>query len=79
MNPVIIKSLKMKKMKNERVSLTNIQGKLSRAEMKNIIAGRETIDCKTDWEACSTVQGDKCCEGLVCANSYCQKETAMSE
>jgi hypothetical protein len=66
-------------MKNESVSLTNIQGKLSRAEMKNIIAGRETYDCKTDWDPCSTANGDICCPGLVCANSYCQKETAMNE
>jgi hypothetical protein len=66
-------------MKKEQNKFKGIKGLLSRNEMKKIMAGNRTIDCKTDWEACSTAQGDKCCEGLVCANSYCQKETAMSQ
>ncbi len=66
-------------MEVKKMSLANIQGKLSRAEMKNIMAGREIIDCKNEWDACSTVNGDKCCEGLVCANYLCQIKTEQSE
>lgn len=35
----IFNNLKLKEMKTKKMSLENIQGKLSRAEMKNIMAG----------------------------------------
>jgi len=34
-------------MKSKKMSLANIQGKLSRAEMKNIMAGSGTGNCKS--------------------------------
>jgi len=34
-------------MQTQKISLANIQGKLSRAEMKNIMAGSGTDSCKS--------------------------------
>lgn len=39
-------------MKTKKMSLANIQGKLSRAEMKQIMAGSGGESCNTYW--CST-------------------------
>jgi hypothetical protein len=63
----------------KKMSLAKIQGKPSRAEMKNIMAGSRSIDCKKEWDTCSAAQGDKCCDGLVCANYLCQIKTEQSE
>jgi hypothetical protein len=62
------------------MSLAKIQGKLSRAEMKNIMASTNSFYCLKEWDACTTSNGDKCCENLVCANNLCQiKTTEQSE
>lgn len=45
-------------MKTEKMSLANIQGKLSRAEMKNIMAGSGF-----GWGTCCTPSGD--CGGIT--------------
>ena len=39
--------LKLKKMKTVKMSLANLQGKMSRKEMKNIMAGSGSDDCNT--------------------------------
>ncbi len=65
-------------METKKISLANLQGKLSRAEMKNIMAGSGgAVDCtgecnlsqaaceKTNFKACSTGSGIydwKCCK-----------------
>lgn len=51
-------------MKTQKMSLANIQGKLSRAEMKNIMAGSGT-NClgKYSYSCNGTL---KCCAGLSC-------------
>lgn len=54
-------------MKRNQLSLANVPGKLSRAEMKNIMAGDEMLDdatCKKKDEKCSKTE--KCCSGLEC-------------
>lgn len=59
-------------MKTQKMSLANIQGKLSRAEMKNIMAGSGT--CAARWDKCCTTSD--CCTGLSCtkntdSQNYC--------
>jgi hypothetical protein len=55
-----------------KMSLANVQGKLSRSEMKEIIAGEgyQGIigdgDCLTEGTKCS--KGDTCCGTLICYN-----------
>lgn len=58
-------------MKTQKMSLANIQGKLSRAEMKNIMAGSGgnplctgVVECKRGSEP-----GDDCFEGCKCSSS----------
>ena len=59
----------------QKMSLANIQGKLSRAEMKNIMAGDgfSTIDandfaCKTSGKSCT--KDSQCCS-KACDWEYC--------
>jgi hypothetical protein len=58
------------KMKTQKMSLANIQGKMSRAEMKNIMAGSGGA-CMTEYEyECGIVRTPyPCCEGLVCVKN----------
>lgn len=60
-------------MKTTKMSLANIQGKLSRAEMKEIMAG--SGGCASSFEACGS-NGKVCCSGLECdglpPNTSCQ-------
>ena len=59
-------------MKSQKMSLANIQGKLSRAEMKNIMAGDGNEDqigpgddsSNSGWGTCCTPSGD--CGGPGC-------------
>jgi|LakWasMet15_LOW5_FD_contig_61_739405_length_307_multi_6_in_0_out_0_1 hypothetical protein len=51
-------------MQTQKLSLANIQGKLSRAEMKNIMAGSGN-GCVERWGICNAT--DLCCEGLTCS------------
>ncbi len=46
-------------MKQSKISLENVQGKLSRSEMKNIMAGDAPVGCKTSG-VCKTQE--ECCE-----------------
>ena len=48
-------------MKPKKLSLAEIQGKLSRAEMKRIMAGSEQEDCNCNSK-------DECKEGEVCGS-----------
>lgn len=41
-------------MKQQKLSLANIKGKLSRAEMKKIMAGSDGGGCATTWSWCDT-------------------------
>lgn len=51
---------KLRKMQTQKMSLVNIQGKLSRSEMKNIIAGSgSSTGCFTNGTACG---GGKTCK-----------------
>ena len=52
-------------MQTKKISLTDIKGKLSRAEMKNIMAGQDDNTCLDQYSYdCSSTQ--KCCSGLKC-------------
>lgn len=61
-------------MQTQKMSLANIQGKLSRAEMKNIMAG--SGNCQGYDQACSTINHLNCCTDYTCANFKCQIPTA---
>ena len=52
-------------MKTKKMSLANIQGKLSRAEMKNIMAGLgDPFGCPTTFtSSCSSGNNCRCCWG----------------
>ncbi len=58
-------------MQTQKMSLANIKGKLSRAEMKNIMAGSNSEKCiPQHGQNCSTSGGgnpeDQCCTGFKC-------------
>ncbi len=59
-------------METKKMSLANIQGKLTRAEMKNIMAGNAGFEgCKLKYESECATSGtgdpkDLCCSGLKC-------------
>jgi len=59
-------------MNTTKMNFANIQGKLSRTEMKNIMAGVETVggqDCLDKYSYDCSITGntsDKCCTGLSC-------------
>lgn len=58
-------------MKTKKMSLANIQGKLSRAEMKNIMAGSGSDNCPTTCtSSCSSANNCRCCWGNG-SNQYC--------
>ncbi len=57
-------------MKTTKMSLANIQGKLSRAEMKNIMAG--SGNCRELNQSCSTLLHLNCCTGLTCTTQGCK-------
>jgi hypothetical protein len=66
----IIIYFKFQKMKTTKMSLVNIQGKLSRAEMKNIMAGSGGDNCPTNCtSACSSGSNCRCCG--TGSNAYC--------
>jgi len=63
-------------MKTQKMSLANIQGKMSRVEMKNIMAG-SGFGCSQDGDVCGDVNGTtySCCQTdrhLKCVNGYCE-------
>jgi hypothetical protein len=60
-------------MMQKKMSLANIQGKLSRAEMKSIMAGSGA--CQSYGEACNSATALNCCTGLVCADFKCRHKT----
>ncbi len=64
-------------MKTTKMSLANIQGKLSRAEMKNIMAG--SGDCQSRGSNCSSATHLNCCSGLVCAEFKCKLATSPAQ
>lgn len=51
-------------MKTEKMSIANIQGKLSRTEMKKIMAGSGSSDCSAS--SCSPA----CAPGYSCGKDY---------
>jgi hypothetical protein len=61
-----IKPQKLKTMKMKQMPLTHVQGRLSRAEMKNVMAGDETVGgqgsctvkCENDAYTCTSDKGD---------------------
>ena len=55
-------NFKIKKMETKKMSLANIQGKLSRIEMKNIMAGSGST-CILMWGSCATYS---CPIGTLC-------------
>jgi hypothetical protein len=54
-----VNRLNCKTMETKKMSLANIKGKLSREEMKHIIAGNEDAKCVKDGESCPWFK--KCC------------------
>ena len=62
----ILVTLKIKKMETKKMSLTTIQGKLSRTEMKNIMAGL------SGGAICNCNSADQCtATNELCMNSGC--------
>ena len=55
-------------MKTKKMSLANIKGKMSRAEMKNIMAGSGN-GCLTEYAYDCTLDTKRCCYGLRCENN----------
>ncbi len=54
-------------MKTRKISLADIQGKLSRAEMKNIMAGSGGQGCGTcGVVGCDCYNAIDCCAGITC-------------
>jgi hypothetical protein len=60
-NDQIFYNLNFKQMKTQKMSLTNIQGKLSRTEMKNIMAGSALGECLNNPNYCRDVLHFGCC------------------
>jgi len=56
-------------MQTTKMSLANIKGKLSRTEMKNIMAGSGGSSCIADGQACEWFTN--CCN-VCAANFYCK-------
>ena len=56
-------------MKTKKMSLANIQGKLSRAEMKNIMAGSGADGCGDADTYCGAGSGVTCCTGYTCQDA----------
>jgi hypothetical protein len=74
MNRTIFKQIKFFKMKTTKMSLATIQGKLSRVEMKKIMAGSGESDCGTQCSGtCSLGNGNygKCYTSPKNGNCYC--------
>jgi hypothetical protein len=70
-DPTKLFTIKLAKMKKTKMSLANIQGKLTKAEMKKIMAGSGQGDCAricftagdcSFWTSCTR-----------CSNNYCYK------
>ena len=62
-------------MQTQKMSLANIKGKLSRDEMKKIMAGSGDVDvCMNRGYSCVVT---KCCDGLICAGSGDVKACAV--
>ena len=59
-------------MKTKKMSLANIQGKLSRTEMKNIMAGSGGDSCPTDCN--SNCIGTCRCHGYNSGYAYCDSK-----
>lgn len=52
------------------MSLANVQGKLSRAEMKNVMAGNDLTDGSIDGgNACSSLSENDCRQRPSCTSS----------
>ena len=54
-------------MKTQKMSLANMQGKLSRAEMKNIMAGSGVSGCGGYLTTCDSMR--KCCDHWKCSRT----------
>jgi hypothetical protein len=54
-------------METKKMTLATIQGKLSRAEMKNIMAGSGSLNCITYLGICDSTR--TCCSDLKCNTS----------
>lgn len=62
------------------MSLKDLKGKLSKAEMSKIIGGTdETTDpggeCQKHGESCNTNATLNCCTGMICADYKCAYKT----
>lgn len=58
-------------MQTKKMSLANIQGKLSRTEMKNIMAGSEAGGCNYSCDSsCSLICNDQIVFGNCRINTY---------
>ncbi len=68
---IILVTLKIKKIETKKMSLANMQGKLSRTEMKNIMAGL------SGGAICTCNSADQCtATNELCMNSGCDKGTS---
>lgn len=55
-------------MQTQKMSLANIQGKLSRMEMKNIMAGSCTASSSGYKKCCKNGSCSDCLSGMTCEN-----------
>lgn len=69
-------------MKAKTMNLSDLQGKLSREEMKNVMAGNSGDEsdggdkpCQEHGDDCTTAHQLNCCNGLVCADYKCHYPT----
>ena len=63
------------KMKTKKLNYAEMGKTLTRAEMKQIMAGSGGT-CQNDGDKCSSADHVNCCSGLVCANYTCQIATS---
>ena len=72
----IFKRKQIQKMQTKKMSLANIQGKLSRSEMKNIMAGSSSCSLET---SCSLYTGTTWYGECGVINGHCKCITAYGD
>lgn len=61
-------------MELKKMNLKDIQGALSREDMKKIMAGSGG-NCGGHYDYCNSINHINCCTGYVCAENLCQTPT----
>jgi len=69
---------KFQENETEKDRFYEIQGVLSRDEMKKIMAGSGG-DCQGYLDYCNSLKHKNCCNDYVCANNLCQHPTMLQK